>query len=29
MEDFVPYNLAVKLIDKGFNYNCLFAFNDE
>lgn len=29
MEDFVPYDLAVKLRDKGFNCNCLFAFNDE
>lgn len=29
MEDFVPYELAVKLRDKGFNCNCLFAFNDE
>ena len=29
MEDFIPYDLAVKLRDKGFNCNCLFAFNDE
>ncbi len=29
MEDFVPYELAIKLRDEGFNYNCLFAYNDE
>ena len=29
MEDFVTFELAKKLKEKGFNYNCLFAYNDE
>lgn len=28
-EDFVGYDLAVKLKEKGFNEKCLFAYNDE
>ena len=28
-EEFVPYDLAVKLKEKGFNEKCLFAYNDE
>lgn len=28
-EDFVTYDLAVKLKEKGFNEKCLFAYNDE
>lgn len=29
MGDFIPYKLAIKLREKGFNYDCLFAYNDE
>lgn len=29
MEDFVTYELSVKLKEKGFNEKCLFAYNDE
>lgn len=29
MEDFVPFNLVVKLKEKGFMEKCLFAYNDE
>lgn len=29
IQDFIPYKLALKLREKGFNYDCLFAYNDE
>lgn len=29
MEDFVPFELAVKLTEKGFDYKCLFVYNKE
>lgn len=29
MEDFVTYELAVKLKEKGFDYKCLFVYNKE
>lgn len=29
MEDFVPFDLAVKLKEKGFDYKCLFVYNKE
>ena len=29
MEDFVPFEIAVKLKEKGFKEKCLFAYNDE
>lgn len=29
MEDFVTFDLAVKLKEKGFKKKCLFAYNDE
>lgn len=28
MEDFIPFELAVKLKEKGFNEKCLFVYND-
>lgn len=29
MEDFVPFELAVKLKEKGFDYKCLYVYNKE
>ena len=29
MEDFVTFELAVKLKEKGFDYKCLFVYNKE
>ena len=29
MEDYVTYELAVKLKEKGFDYKCLFVYNKE
>ena len=29
MEDFVTFEIAKKLKEKGFNKKCLFAYNDE
>lgn len=29
MEDFVPFEIAKKLEEKGFDYKCLFVYNKE
>lgn len=29
MEDFIPFEIAVKLKEKGFKEKCLFAYNDN
>lgn len=29
MEDFVPFEIAKKLKEKGFDYKCLFVYNKE
>lgn len=29
MEDFIPFELVVKLKEKGFKEKCLFAYNDN